>query len=382
MGIVFVIMIPRLLLAPLLLRISADLSISYSRASYFFLTSSAGFIAGLFTSGYVAQRLAHKWTIVTSLAAAGFFLILLSRVQNTGFFHLFLFIDGWSIGLYPGSGITAVSAMVPTAHRGKALAIHECGPNLAFILAPVAAAALAPSIGWRGVMLSFGLCGVVVAGLFALVGRAGNERGQPPNFRNITELARNRSFWVIAALFSMASIGAIGVYGVLPTYLIAVQGFPERLVNNLIGVSRITAFVAILTAGSMTDKYGFRPVVTVILVTTGLATIVLGFAHGRLLLLSVFLQPMIIGAFFPVSLNALADVTAPQRRNLAVALVLPIANFLGSGLAPPVLAAVGNRGWFPQAFICVGILLILSVVLLPLMGKSWQVAAEYQTMKP
>jgi predicted MFS family arabinose efflux permease len=288
MGIVFFIMIPRLLLAPLLLRISADLGISYSQASYFFLTSSAGFIAGLFSSGYVAQRLGHKWTIVSSLAAAGLFLVLLSRVRDIGFFHLFLFLDGWAIGLYPGSGITAVSAMAPTIHRGKALAIHECGPNLAFILAPVSAAALAPSIGWRGVMLTFGLCGMALSGLFALYGRAGSGRGQPPNFRNIAELARNRSFWVIAALFSMATIGAMGVYGVLPTYLIAVQRFPERYVNNLIGLSRITAFIAILTAGSLTDRYGFRPVVTVILVTTGLATLILGLAHGRLLVLGCF----------------------------------------------------------------------------------------------
>jgi NNP family nitrate/nitrite transporter-like MFS transporter len=382
MGIVFFIMIPRLLLAPLLLRISADLGISYSQASYFFLTSSAGFIAGLFSSGYVAQRLGHKWTIVSSLAAAGLFLVLLSRVRDIGFFHLFLFLDGWAIGLYPGSGITAVSAMAPTIHRGKALAIHECGPNLAFILAPVSAAALAPSIGWRGVMLTFGLCGMALSGLFALYGRAGSGRGQPPNFRNIAELARNRSFWVIAALFSMATIGAMGVYGVLPTYLIAVQRFPERYVNNLIGLSRITAFIAILTAGSLTDRYGFRPVVTVILVTTGLATLILGLAHGRLLVLGVLLQPMIIGAFFPVSLNALAEVTAPERRNLAVALVLPIANLLGAGLAPPVLAAAGDRGWFPQAFIIVGIMLIFSVALLPLMGKPWPVVSDLQTIEP
>ncbi|WP_319560506.1 hypothetical protein [Marispirochaeta sp.] len=48
---------PRVLLAPLLLRISADLGVSYDSTSSFFLTSSVGFSLGLVTSGFIACRL-------------------------------------------------------------------------------------------------------------------------------------------------------------------------------------------------------------------------------------------------------------------------------------------------------------------------------------
>lgn len=204
---------PRLLLAPLLLRISADLGITYDRASLFFLTSSSGFVIGLLTSGFVAQRLTHKWTIVASMLLAGLALIALSYVRSEGFFHLLLFIGGWGIGLYPGSGIVAVTTIAPDIHRGKALAIHECGPNFAFILAPVVAAALAPTIGWRGVMLAVGISSIAVALVFAVSGRAGSGRGQPPSYRNLAELVRNRSFWVVSALLVVAATAAIGVYG-------------------------------------------------------------------------------------------------------------------------------------------------------------------------
>jgi MFS family permease len=141
-------------------------------------------------------------------------------------------------------------------------------------------------------------------------------------------------------------------------------------VNNLVGASRITGFLAILTAGSLADRYGFRPVVAVILGITGLATILLGLAEGRLLLLSVFVQPLIIGAFFPVVLNALAQVTAPERRNLAVALAIPMANLVSVGVAPTLLSAAGARGHFPQAFVVLGILVVSGLALLPMMQKT------------
>ena len=367
---VFFVMLPRLLLSPMLLRISEDLGIGFERASLFFLTSSVGYVLGLLTSGYVARLLAHKWTITLSVALACISLMVLSRANSVLAFHLILFFGNWSVGLYPGSGIAAVSSLAPESHSGLSLAIHECGPNFTFILAPVIAAALVPSLGWRGVMLLTGACGTAFAMSFAVWGRAGKDRGEAPNFRNIVELARNRSFWIISILFILAATAALGVYTILPTYLILEHGLPERFVNNLVGASRITGFLAILSAGSLADRFGFRPVVAVILAVTGLATILMGLSRGTLLLVSVFLQPMIIQAYFPVALNALARVTAPERRNLAVSLAIPMANLVSVGVAPALLSAAGARGLFPQSFVVLGVLVVAGLALLPLMRKE------------
>lgn len=367
---VFSVMMPRVLLAPLLLRISAALGLSYDRASLFFLSSSAGFLTGLLTSGFVAQRLSHKRTIVVAVLLAGISVIALSLVQSVAWFHILLFAGGWSVGLYPGSGIVSVTTIAPDAHRGKALAIHECGPNATFILAPIIAAALAPVIGWRGVMLVVGTSAILVSLLFAGFGRASNGHGLPPSFGNLSQLARNRSFWVVSILFIVASTAAMGVYGVLPTYLIVEHGLPERLVNNLVGASRVSSFAAILTAGGLADRLGFRPVVLVILIVTGSATMLLGLSGGPLLLVGVFMQPMIVGAYFPVALNALSNVTSPELRSLAVTLAIPLANLIGAGIAPPLLSAAGARGWFPQAFVVLGAVIIASVALLPLMKRT------------
>ena len=368
-AVVFFGLMPRLLLAPLLLRISADLGISYGRASLFFLTASAGYVTGLFASGFVSQRLTHRWTIVLSVFLASVALMVLSQVRTEFLVHLLLVLGGWANGLYPGSGITAVTTIAPEMHRGKALAVHECGPNLAFVLAPVIAAALAPIVGWRGVLLVVGAAGVATTLAFAAGGRASTERGQRPNYHNVAQLARNPSFWVMSALFIVAFTAAAGVYGVLPTYLMVDHGLSERFVNNLVGVSRVVGFVTILGAGGLTDRFGFRRVVTVILVVTGVVTVLVGVTRGWLLVASVLLQPMMVSAFFPVGLNALSDVTTPERRSLAVALAIPMANIVGAGVAPPLLSAAGERGWFAHAFVVLGLLVVASIALLPLMRR-------------
>jgi NNP family nitrate/nitrite transporter-like MFS transporter len=319
--------------------------------------------------------LTHRLTISVSVLTASASLVALSFVHSVTIFHVLVFVGGLGNGMYPGSGIAAVTMLVPDAHRGKALAVHECGPNLSFILAPIIAAALAPSFGWRSVTLVVGIGGIVVTLLFTLFGRASRDRGQPPSFANIAGLMRNTSFWVLSVLFVVAFTAAAGVYSVLPTYLIVDHGLSERFVNNLVGASRVTGFLAILSAGTLTDRFGFRPVVTIILLVTGTVTILLGVAHGWFLVVSVFLQPLVVGAFFPVGLNALSRVTSPERRNLAIALAIPLANIMGVGTIPPLLTTAGARGFFSVSFVVLGAIVLASIGLLPIMKRGERTAA-------
>ncbi|MDZ7852620.1 MAG: MFS transporter [Halomonas sp.] len=174
---VFFAVFPRLLLAPLLLRISSGLGIEYGRASSFFLTAAFGFTTGLLISGFAAKLYTHRWTIVGSVALTGVSFLVLSTVQTVLAFHVVLFVGAFGNGLYPGSGVASVAALVPDHHRGKALAMHETGPNLAFILAPILAAIIAPLAGWRGVFALTGVAALIAAAVFAAFGaRTPRER--------------------------------------------------------------------------------------------------------------------------------------------------------------------------------------------------------------
>ena len=370
---VFFGMLPRLLVSPVLLRLANDLGIGFDQAAGFFLSMSFGYVSGLLLSGYITRAVGHRWTIVLSIAGGGVAFIILSGLHSPALFHFVLLLGGFANGLYPGSGIASVVDLVPEAHRGKALGLHEVGPNLAFMAAPIAAALLVPGFGWRGLFLASGSLVVVMAVAFAVFGRASAEAGAPPNFGNLSELARKPAFWTVSALFVVGATAAFGVYSVLPTYLMADKGLDERLVNSLIGFSRVSGTFAILAAGGLADRFGARLVLAVVLGLTGCATVLLGLASGNVLLVAVFLQPAIIGAAFPVLLNTLSEATKPGIRSLAVALAIPMANLGGAGLAPLILSALGAAGLFRASFVVLGLMVVSSIALLPYLGRRGRV---------
>ncbi|MFP4374474.1 MAG: MFS transporter [Spirochaetaceae bacterium] len=363
---VFFAVFPRLLLAPLLLRISSGLGIEYGRASGFFLTAAFGFTSGLLASGFAAKLYTHRWTIVGSVALTGVSFLALSMVQTVLAFHVVLFAGSFGNGLYPGSGVASVAALVPDHHRGKALAMHEAGPNLAFILAPIIAAFIAPLAGWRGVFALTGAAALVAAAVFAAFGRGHRESGEPPHFENIKLFLHSRDFWITATLFAVVVSTAVGVFSMLPTFLVAEHGHSEQFVNTLVGVSRITGFAAIFMAGALSDRFGFAAVVSVIMGVTGAMTILIGLTHGTVLLVAVFLQPLVVQGFFPVAIRALTDAAPVAARNLAVALAIPLANLVGAGVAPRAFGAVAAAGYFETGFIALGTLTVASLALLPL----------------
>jgi NNP family nitrate/nitrite transporter-like MFS transporter len=379
MMMVFFALFPRLLLAPLLLRMSEGLEIAYSTASTFFLTASFGFITGLLTSGFISKALTHRWTIVFGIGLCGVSLLILGRLQTVFLVHLVLFTLGFGNGMYPGSGIASVTSLAPDAHRGKALALHEAGPNLAFITAPIIAAILAPWVGWRGVFTVAGVAALAASLLFAFFGRGNRERGEPPHFENLKLFITNRSFWALSVLFMLAASCAIGVYSVLPTFLIVEHGHSEAFVNSLVGGSRITGFAAIFLAGTLADRFGIRIVIGAVIAVTGLVTVFLGLLSGAALLVAVFMQPLVVQAFFPVAISALTEVAPPNARNLSVSLAIPLGNLVGSGIAPPALSAAGAAGYFGGGFLALGVLTLGSLFLLPQLrigNEPWRKQTE------
>lgn len=360
---------PRYVLSPLLLRVTADFGVTFDVASAVFLTASLGFTTGLLASGFVSSWLAHRWTMVSAIALCGCSVLLLSMAQTIGQFHLLIFVVGFSNGLYPGSSIASVQKIAAPVHRGKALGLHEAGPNLALIAAPLIAALLAPSIGWRGIMRGIGIVALGSIVLFVLFGRASQERGEPPHFENLRMLARKRSFWLLSAVLVIAGTGAIGVFAVLPTYLVVDHGLTEQLANSMVGVGRIGAFGTMVLAGTLADRFGFKPVAAVIVVITGVASAFLGLTSGGVLLLFVIIQPTVVGAFFPVCWVALSDAVSVRARNLSVSLAMALSNIVAGGVSPRVLAAIGARGHFRIGFVVLGCLVVAGSLLLLLLPR-------------
>jgi NNP family nitrate/nitrite transporter-like MFS transporter len=72
-----------------------------------------------------------------------------------------LILVGVGTGLYFPSGIPTLTALVEDREEGKALAFHELGPNLSFVLAPIGAVFALRFLSWQAVLFALACIGAV-----------------------------------------------------------------------------------------------------------------------------------------------------------------------------------------------------------------------------
>jgi len=372
-GALYMNFISRVIFSPLLIHIERDLGVSHATTGSFFLMIAAGYAVAMVNSGFVSYRLTHRGTILLSLGGIASALLLLSFAHALWLFRLGLFMLGLATGLYAPSGVASLTQMVNVRHWGKALATHDVGPNLAFVTAPLLVTLVLTFSGWRTNLLILAVLCVLMSAIFAIFSNAGRFSGQRPHLGNIRLIASNPSFWAVTAFFVMAIGSTVGVFSILPTYLIAERNLPEQQVNTIVAFSRVSSVVFVLFSGFLKDRFGERILIGTVIATTAVLTIGIGLARDWLLLTVVFLQPAVIAAFFPAALSALASSGPPESRNVAVSLVVPGAYVLGGGVFPTVMGILGEYDRFAVGFLGAGVLML---AVLPLLKWIPRHAAE------
>ena len=205
----------------------------------------------------------------------------------------------------------------------------------------------------------------MLLGLFFLrLAPAGDFRGEAPTLGNIRLLFGRPAFWIMGVLFSLAIAASIGIYSMIPLYLVAERGIDRSLANTLLGLSRIPVLPVALVSGWISDRIGPKPTIAAVILFNGLTAILLGALPGRWVILMVFLQPMLTVCFFPAGFTVLSRIVPPHARNLSVSLTIFIAYLTGGGLIPIALGMFGDAGMFGLAFILVGGITILSLPLI------------------
>lgn len=363
-GIFFLNFLARIVLAPLLPAIETDLHIGHAEAGSFFLFISLGYFAGLLGSGFVSSRFTHRRTIIISSVAVGGCLLFVSLSPTLWGIRGGLILLGLAAGLYLPSGIATLTAIVDSRNWGKAIAIHELAPNLSFFAAPLVAEGLMVWFSWRGTIALLGVVAVLVGIVFMRFGRGGRFPGEAPHPQTLRVLLVQPSFWIMMALFSLGIGGTLGVFNMLPLYLVAEHGLERSWANQLVAFSRIAGPGVAFVAGWASDKMGPKRALVGVLLATGAATLLLGIARGAWLVAVLFLQPMLAACFFPPGFAALARVGPPQVRNIAVSLTVPVAFLVGGGAIPAGIGVMGEIGSFSQGIMIFGMMLLGGIVLL------------------
>ncbi len=349
----------RVILAPLLPTVEADLDISHAQAGMFFLFVSAGYLTAMSGAGHVSARLTHHRTIVLSFALLGLATLGVAQASTLAGLQLGLFTMGLGAGLYLPSAIATITSLVTRPHWGKAISIHELAPNTSFVVVPLLGELLLRSLSWRAILFYFGLINFLASGLYAVFGRGGKFPGEPPVLAVIWRFLKDPMLWIILTLFVMGVAITLGVFTMLPLYLVSDRELSEGWANTLVGLSRGACPLLALAAGWAADRFGVRRTLSVTLTLSGITTALVGLVPDTWLTVAVFVQPMVAVGFFPAGFTALSTLGDAQTRGTAVSLVVPVAFVIGGGVTPWFLGLSGDLGAFGLGFVGVGVFTFL-----------------------
>ena len=353
----------RVILAPLLPTIERDLGVGHAEAGSLFLFISVGYFISLLASGFVASRLMHYRTIILSASAIGLALVAISLSDSQPGVLVGLVLVGLSAGLYLPSGISTLTSLVGPNQWGKALAVHELAPNLGFVLAPLISEALLKWFSWRGILAVMGVASIAAGVAFARFGKGGRFPGAAPSIASLQDILAKPAFWIMTILFSLGITGSLGIYAMLPLYLVAERGLDQYSANVLVAVSRISGLAMAFLAGWATDRFGAKKIMAAVFLLTGSMTVLLGLTKGYWLVIIVFLQPMLAVCFFPAGFAALSCIGPASSRNVAVSLAIPLAFLIGAGTIPTGIGIMGDFAHFAMGFGLAGGLILVGFVL-------------------
>jgi NNP family nitrate/nitrite transporter-like MFS transporter len=357
-SIFFLNFIARIVIAPLLPAIEADLSISHAQAGSLILITTSGYFVTITGSSLVSSHISHRYTILLSAFAAAFALVVVSFSNTYSSLRGSLLFLGLATGFYLPSGIATLTSLVPAKHWGKALGLHELAPNLGFVTAPLISEMLLHWFSWRGVLGILGVSSALCGCVFWWFGQGGKFQGQVPSLSSYRNLFAQPSFWIVTILFALGIGGSFGIYTMLPLYLTAGQSMDRPFANTLIGLSRVSGLFTAPISGWVTDRVGPRKTLIFVLFLAGLTTMLMGLASGPWLILMVFVQPMLAVCFFPAGFATLSLLGSSEIRNFGVSVAVPMGFLFAGGALPFGIGILGDAGNFPEGIAGTGLLIL------------------------
>jgi NNP family nitrate/nitrite transporter-like MFS transporter len=285
-------------------------------------------------------------------------------------FHILFFFFGIATGTYLPSILPIITETYESRHWGKVLGIHDSAASLSILSIPILVALGLHFLSWKTLLLLLGAASLLLPIYFWKVS-AEPKGGMSHQGSRISDLLKKRTIWIFGFLWIFATASALGLYSILPLYLIRERGIDFNLANTLFGISRVGGIFVSIFIGFLTDRYGHRFMLTLCLVTTGLSTIGLALSSTLpLILVTLILQATLSVGFFPAALAALSNLTPLSERSMAIGVAISIGMIFGNGGAPLLLGFIADHFSFHVGIIWLGILTTFSSLAVRLLGKG------------
>ena len=352
----------RTIIPPILPLIEDAFAISHSLAGSLFFFFQVGNMMAVFSSGFLSLRIGYKRSILFS------FLLMIASylaLRFAGTYHLFaggLFFLGLGTGLYLPSAIPLITAVFKREEWGKAISFHETAAGFNILIIPIFTVFALRFFHWRTLFVLVGSACLFI--VFFLMAFSPDPRPHEGKKVRLSLILRRKDFWIMTTLFTACGVACMGIYNIIPLFLIKERGIPMETANTLFGLSRIGGFIAMIMIGFFLDRVRVKKILFFILLATGLSTMAVAVSYSFWLLSAMLLvQATFSVVFFPAIFVAIAKMTDLSERSLFTGLMMGIGGIIGPGLSPLILGAVADVWNFQVGIFVVGLLTTLSCLL-------------------
>ena len=353
----------RTIIAPLMPVIEDELFISHTLAGSVFSFLSAGYTVSLLLSGPLSTRIGYKKSILL-----GFSILVISvfslKYTNS---YLYLVIITMLIGLGAGVYLPSAMPLLTTIFRhhqwGKAIAFHETAASFSIFSIPILTTFALHFFYWRNIF--FILSSAILLAGIAFWKFSPDLKPSKESRTGFLPVLRRKDFWIISILWIFAASNGLGLYNMIPLFLVKENGMALETANTVFGISRIGGFLMAIISGFLVDTYGVKKVLVFIFVVTGLSTIFLSMASSVPVLIAVLiLQATFSVGFFPVTLVAISKITDINERSTFTGATIAIGVVFGLGLSPFLLGIAADKWSFNAGIFILGALTLISCTLI------------------
>ena len=271
-----------------------------------------------------------------------------------------------------GNGLLA--EQFPEERRGFAISAHISGGNVGTVVVAVVGAALIKLLGWRWVVVLFGLPAVVVAiAILLFVRETGVDRQAAVAHGSVRQafgavLRDPAHRWIYLASVLGGGGRGLGVVNLFAlAYLTIVIGLPDATSNAMYGALIVLSVPMPLIAGWLSDRLGRRPVIIGVYVGGAISFVAFLLAGHSLigLWIGIALMGLFTFAESPQLQALLADVADPRLRDTSFSLYFTLAFGVGSlwtFVYGQITQALGDTAGLPVVFVVMAISFILAAL--------------------
>ena len=348
----------RMVLSPVLPLIEDQLQLSHGQAGSLFSFVAVGYTITSVLSGLISLRTGYKRAILTSnviVIAALFFLQYATSYLSLALLMLFI---GIGTGLYMPSVVPIITSTFHRQTWGKAIAIVDTGASVSIFLVPILAVIALRLFYWRNLFLL--LSGACAIALILFWKFAPDPRPQKVENAQLFQVLRRSEFWIMLHLWLFATASVVGLFSVIPLFLVKERGMSLELANTVFGISRAGGICVSILAGYLADRYGAKRILFFAFLITGISTIGMALAQDFPLLVTMLvLEASVCTGFFPVGYAAISKLTSLEERGMFLGTVMAAGVIFGHGLTPALLGATADVLNFQSGILVLGCLTTL-----------------------